>query len=168
MSGTRFTDRQRLAAVTLAGLGVLMIAVCFFKPGASAWLPPCPFHALTGLYCPGCGSTRMLYLLVHGHPLLAFRENAFVMLLLPVLVVKLVVDLAGMRDVIGVRYTRPLGIGIAAAIVLFTVARNLPWEPFRVLAPRDLVSVRGRLNLRVESCELRVWSSDSGAAPVEG
>jgi hypothetical protein len=24
-------------------------------------LPSCPLYALTGLYCPGCGSTRCLY-----------------------------------------------------------------------------------------------------------
>lgn len=27
------------------------------------------FHALTGLYCPGCGGTRSVYLLLTGHPL---------------------------------------------------------------------------------------------------
>ena len=148
MNWTRLTERQRIAAVTLAGLGTLIVAVCFFKPGASLWLPPCPFHALTGLYCPGCGSTRMLYLLMHGHPLLAFRENELVMLLLPVILVKLVADLAGMRQAVGLRYARAVGIGLATVIILFTVARNLPWEPFRVLAPQQLVSEsEGRITL---------------------
>lgn len=35
----------------------------------------CPFHELTGLYCPGCGGTRSLTALMHGHPLLAVHEN---------------------------------------------------------------------------------------------
>lgn len=28
---------------------------------------PCPFHKVTGYYCPGCGGTRSVYLLLHGH-----------------------------------------------------------------------------------------------------
>lgn len=32
---------------------------------------PCIFLAATGLYCPGCGATRAVYLLIHGKPLLA-------------------------------------------------------------------------------------------------
>ena len=35
----------------------------------------CIFHALTGLYCPGCGGTRSMYALLHGHILLAVHEN---------------------------------------------------------------------------------------------
>ena len=30
---------------------------------------PCPFHALTGLYCPGCGGTRALAALARGQVL---------------------------------------------------------------------------------------------------
>ena len=32
-------------------------------------LPPCFIHAYTGYYCPGCGATRSLLLLLEGHPL---------------------------------------------------------------------------------------------------
>ncbi len=35
----------------------------------------CPFYELTGLYCPGCGGTRSITALLHGHPLLALHEN---------------------------------------------------------------------------------------------
>ena len=30
-------------------------------------LPQCPFRMLTGLLCPACGGTRMVYDLMHGH-----------------------------------------------------------------------------------------------------
>ncbi|NCB93838.1 MAG: DUF2752 domain-containing protein [Clostridia bacterium] len=31
--------------------------------------PPCIFHALSGAYCPGCGGTRAVLELLHGHVL---------------------------------------------------------------------------------------------------
>ena len=39
----------------------------------------CPIHALTGAYCPGCGGTRAIILLLHGHPLLSFIMHPFVL-----------------------------------------------------------------------------------------
>lgn len=32
-------------------------------------VPPCSLHTLTGYYCPGCGGTRAVIALFHGHPL---------------------------------------------------------------------------------------------------
>ncbi len=39
----------------------------------------CLFHRLTGLYCPGCGGTRAVLLLLHGHPLRSFVYHPFVL-----------------------------------------------------------------------------------------
>lgn len=30
-------------------------------------LPPCPLYTYLGLYCPGCGGTRAIGSLLHGH-----------------------------------------------------------------------------------------------------
>jgi hypothetical protein len=37
---------------------------------------PCPFHAATGLRCPGCGSQRALEALLHGRIGQAWSLNA--------------------------------------------------------------------------------------------
>ncbi|MEJ2068687.1 MAG: DUF2752 domain-containing protein, partial [Deltaproteobacteria bacterium] len=50
------------AVVLISGIVILY----FFKPGQSPIYPPCPFHLITGLYCPGCGSLRALHALFHG------------------------------------------------------------------------------------------------------
>jgi hypothetical protein len=52
-----------VAAVT-AGASMLLIAMV--DPNQPGNFPRCPFLALTGLYCPGCGSTRALHALAHG------------------------------------------------------------------------------------------------------
>lgn len=38
-------------------------------------LPPCMFHLLTGLPCPGCGLTTSVALMSHGQPLAALKAN---------------------------------------------------------------------------------------------
>lgn len=39
---------------------------------------PCLFHLKTGYYCPGCGGTRSVYYLTHGHLLKAAFYHPFV------------------------------------------------------------------------------------------
>src|SRR5207237_702014 len=40
--------------------------------------PACPFHALTGLPCPTCGTTRLVRALLQGDVAGAFAHNPFV------------------------------------------------------------------------------------------
>ena len=51
---------------------------------------PCLFHLFTGLNCPGCGVTRMLLHLVQFDFAGAFRDNAVLFCLLPVLLFLLI------------------------------------------------------------------------------
>ena len=50
----------------LAVAGVLFLVWKFNGFTIGAYLPPCVFHAMTGLYCPGCGGTRAVYALLRG------------------------------------------------------------------------------------------------------
>ena len=56
----------RPAFVAAVAAGAAWMAVFFVDPAMQSFLPPCLFHAFTGLYCPGCGATRALHRLVHG------------------------------------------------------------------------------------------------------
>jgi len=135
---TRLTTEQRIAGCALAALFVVSVVLCFAEPGTAAWLPQCPFHEFTGLYCPGCGSTRMLYLLIHSHPLLAFRENALALMLLPVVLYNLIRQAAGRKNLATPKLAHRLGVTLAAIVLLFTIARNIPFEPFQKLAPQPI------------------------------
>ena len=71
------------AGTVLAGAVLGSGAVLFFfNPSAHGFYPVCLFHELTGLNCPGCGGTRAAYQLLHGHLLLALRDNALFILTL--------------------------------------------------------------------------------------
>lgn len=41
-------------------------------------LPPCPFHTITGLYCPGCGGTRAVCALLRGDIFRSLRFHPLV------------------------------------------------------------------------------------------
>ena len=76
--------RSRLTAVAVA-LAVITSAILlrFLPPESSTFYPACPIHRYFGVWCPGCGATRALSALLHGHAVEAWRMNALVLLLLP-------------------------------------------------------------------------------------
>ena len=115
-------------AAVLAGLLVTVRAV---DPRLPGHYPSCPFHALTGLHCPGCGSLRALADLVHGDLLAALGHNALLVCFLPVVVVAFHRALTG-RTAARRPWVAP---AIGLALVLWTVLRNLPVAPFSALAP---------------------------------
>jgi hypothetical protein len=44
---------------------------------------PCPIHFITGLYCPGCGITRMLFSMIKLDFYQAFRYNPLMFISTP-------------------------------------------------------------------------------------
>lgn len=61
-------------AVAGAAAAAVMSRVDPMGPGP---YPVCVFHAVTGLYCPGCGSGRAVYALLHGDVATALARNPF-------------------------------------------------------------------------------------------
>ena len=112
------TDRMKMI-----GLGVLVaaaIGVMFaFDPTHMGVFPPCPLHKLTGVWCPGCGSTRALHQLLHGNLMMAFQLNPLVISLLP---------LVGSLAVRGKRVpVNPVLLWVLLGmVVVFGVLRNVP------------------------------------------
>lgn len=72
------------AGIAMATSGALFYFL--FDPTRVAIFPPCLFHQLTGLDCPGCGAQRALHQLLHGHLTAAIRLNALFVLSLPLFV----------------------------------------------------------------------------------
>ena len=112
--------------------------VYLLDPETSGLYPPCPFLALTGFYCPGCGTLRALHQLTRGYPLAALDLNPLMMLLLPFIAYFLV-----SRTLLAVtgRPLRTFFVGPAliwtllGVILLYWLFRNVPAYPFTLLAP---------------------------------
>jgi hypothetical protein len=71
----------------LVAVGVIGTAVLLFKfpPSQYSLYPGCPVFRYLHLYCPGCGSTRALAALLHGHVADAMYYNPLFVMLLPLL-----------------------------------------------------------------------------------
>ncbi len=128
-------DERRLAALSGILLAVMLGAVEFLKPGHTPYLPECLFHRFTGFLCPGCGTTRALYLLLHKQPVGALHENALAVLLLPLLIYDMAALISGRWRSLAARLSsRNIWIFLAV-VVLFTIARNIPLAAFDFLRP---------------------------------
>lgn len=68
-----------IAALITAGIGLSVLLFIHFS-GIKPWenLPGCTFYHNTGYYCPGCGGTRAVLALLHGHPFISFCYHPFV------------------------------------------------------------------------------------------
>ncbi len=77
----RIARAQALALAGLAALGVCVLYV--YPPPAARWFPRCPFLALTGWKCAGCGGLRAMHALLHGRVAEAMGYNGFLVTLLP-------------------------------------------------------------------------------------
>jgi hypothetical protein len=93
-------------------------------------LPACPFYAMTGLWCPGCGLTRAAHSLFRGDLAGAFGFNLFFPLFLGGIVVGW---FAWMRQALGrapmawlIKLPVWLAAAAGAALLGFGVFRNLP------------------------------------------
>lgn len=105
-----------------------------YAPGSL--LPPCVFHAMTGLYCPGCGATRALHALLHLDLPQALAMNPLLVLCLPVLAL-FALQFAGWLPARLAPLLRRVADARPWAVLIlgYALARNLPWPPFSWLAP---------------------------------
>jgi hypothetical protein len=129
--------------VAPASAGVAAVAGALYvravDPAEAGVLPACPFHRLTGWWCPGCGMTRGLHHLLTGDIPGALGSNLF----LPVVVLLggglwlswLWPTLTG-RRLDGLRRVPEWSwVALTVLAVAYGVLRNLPMAPFDALAP---------------------------------
>jgi hypothetical protein len=110
----------------------------FLQQVESKFILYCPFHLLTGLYCPGCGSLRGLHSILNGNFLAALHYNALMVFSLPFIVYSFIIY--SYKEISGKElkriFVKPVFIWLLLVLVLlFWIIRNIPVYPFTVLAP---------------------------------
>lgn len=121
-----------IKAALICGVG---LGYAFFS-SVFHWGIPCPIHAVTGLYCPGCGVSRMSLALLRLDVTEAASWNIGVMVALPFAAVVFVYQAVRYVKTGDARMRRWQDVLIWVMIgwlLVFTVLRNLPW--FSFLAP---------------------------------
>ena len=74
--------RERGFALALLGSMCIAGVVLFnFHPSEAWWYPKCHVYSTTGMYCPGCGSSRSVHHLVNGRYVEAIEHNQLLVLL---------------------------------------------------------------------------------------
>ncbi len=127
------TVRRPLAAPLVAS-GILLagcVTLAVVDPTHGPTI--CPFKAVTGLDCPGCGGTRALHQLFTGHLGAALSYNVLAVVVLPLLLWGLFASLTAMAGGPrwrGVSLSRRWTWITLAVIAVFWVVRNLPVAPF--------------------------------------
>jgi len=130
---------QRIGAPlgVAAAVAVVCAVVWWADPTTPGGLiPGCPTKLLLGIDCPGCGSSRMLYSLLHGNLLAAAKFNALGLMALALLAWTYAAWVYGRvvgRRIWSWQHHRWAPSGMLVLVLAWSVVRNLPFGPFPAL-----------------------------------
>lgn len=125
------------------GLGILaglfLIYIYYnINPAGQSWIPKCPFHSMTGLYCPGCGSQRAIHDFLHFNIIEGLKHNFLLGLGILALFYKVLLLIRSgfypEKNTSLIQSTKMPWI-ILFLIFGFWFLRNIPYAPFLILAP---------------------------------
>ena len=132
---------KKLPAAVRIAVGIAVPALLFsgififIKYGS----PPCFIHAMTGIYCPGCGAGRALRALLELRIGDALQYNLLFTLSIPLALLYLVKGyvsvIAGREVMKRVRITDRGAWICCGVIIAFLILRNIPVKPFSYLSP---------------------------------
>ena len=134
----RMTRKQALASPALVGaFGLAGAGLLHFRdPHVQGSYGFCPFNALTGLYCPGCGGTRAVNDLTNLDFGAAISGNVLavgVAVTLIVAYVRWIPKRWRGEDARMIVLPANIGVTLLVVMAVFAVVRNTPWGAW--LAP---------------------------------
>ncbi|TJY34062.1 DUF2752 domain-containing protein [Pontimicrobium aquaticum] len=110
----------------------------FWNPSETNMFPKCPVYAVTGIYCPGCGSQRAAHQILNGNLIEGLRHNYLIALLGLVLLYQafmFIINNVLNKGITNLLHQSKVTMSILVIIILFWVLRNINLFPFTELAP---------------------------------
>ena len=137
--------KMRAALVLCAGAAALCGAVYLYFHDPYSYPLPCLFYLATGFYCPGCGSGRACYSILHLRFADAFCYNPLMTILLPLIGLYIAARAVDWVITGGDHIDRKLSVnvlvGILVVVLVYGILRNIPVFPFTLLAPGGLAQI---------------------------
>ncbi|MDR2955429.1 MAG: DUF2752 domain-containing protein [Prevotella sp.] len=127
------TDKRKLYVLRAMGI-VLMLLIggvfyYLFSPEEASFFPKCPFYAITGLQCPGCGSQRAIHHLLHFDLKNAFLSNSLLVIAIPYILIGIYAEYFGGKErhpkLKAIFYSKNIILFILVSIIAFWIGRNL-------------------------------------------
>ena len=124
---------SRTSKVKIAIVLFLLFLLYYFLNQRYSFSIPCLFHEITGLYCPGCGITRLLFSLLQLDFLNAFKSNPLIFVLIVLyigyLLLKIVLKITKNKEITIPNYVYYI---LLVIVILFGVVRNIPGFEFLI------------------------------------
>ncbi len=125
--------KTNLKLAIIAILGFLLYYLLNLYTGFAIF---CPFHKFTGLYCPGCGVTRLLFSLIKLDFYQAFRYNPLVFILLIIGIIYLLIKFILKKFNIIIKVPNYVWYILIIIVIIYGILRNIP--EFDWLAPTNV------------------------------
>ena len=121
--------KKRVTIAVIVAAVAVAVLFCTTDPSETIWMPKCFFKLLTGYDCPGCGSSRAFYALLHGHIGEALRFNPILAVALPCVATLIWLQYFGGKERFPRLYnalTGRMATGIILGVIfLYWVGRNI-------------------------------------------
>ena len=131
----KLNKKTKLIIIILSILIVLFIAYFYYYLNKTYnFIIPCIIKKITGLYCPGCGITRMIFSLIKLDFYQAFRYNPLLFFLLPIILIFLIDFLIkwykNKQNYLINKISKYNWITLLIIVLVYTVLRNIPLFSF--------------------------------------
>ena len=132
----RQSTRWRLLTAGTVAFAWFVVFAAFVHPPHGTGIPLCLWHSVSSVRCPGCGLSRSISSLAHGHwaDSLRYHPFGFAVFALCAAVAAMSVLRRPSRDKAEPRAFRVGFIWFAAAFILIGAARTV-WDILRLPAP---------------------------------
>jgi len=132
-------DKKIGFLIRCAAVVAISLLYFFLDARETQLFPKCPFHSITGLYCPGCGSQRAISALLHLDIPSALHFNILLVASLPMILYSVYASFMNTFTAVRVQQRLFHSVAfiwvIAVTVFVFWILRNLPMYPFNLLAP---------------------------------